>query len=63
MVDPNLPLKGSTRLGSRKSFVAFIRAPTMPDGSAGSMPPFGEEADQRQQAADLYLYVSNKNRW
>jgi hypothetical protein len=33
----------------------------MPDGSPGSMPPFGEELISGQQAEDLYLYVSNKD--
>jgi mono/diheme cytochrome c family protein len=61
VVDPALPLKGSARLGSLKSFVAFIRAPTMPSGSPGSMPAFGEELVSASQAEDLYLYVSNKN--
>ena len=62
VIDAKLPLKGSKRLGSQGSFVAFLRAPSMPDGSAGSMPPFGEGAISAKQAADLYVFVT-KNRW
>jgi mono/diheme cytochrome c family protein len=61
VIDAKLPVKGSKRLASQQAFVAFIRAPTMPDGSAGSMPPFGEEAISAKQAADLYVYVSTNN--
>jgi len=60
-VDPSLPLKGSRRLASLEAFTAFIRSPTMPDGSPGSMPPFGQELISAQQAEDLYLYVSHKD--
>jgi mono/diheme cytochrome c family protein len=62
VIDAKLPVKGSKRLGSQEGFVAFIRSPAMPDGSAGSMPPFGEQAISAKQAADLYVYVS-QNRW
>jgi mono/diheme cytochrome c family protein len=61
VVDPALPLKNSKRLASLRTFAAFIRSPTMPDGSPGSMPSFGEELISGQQAEDLYLYVSRKN--
>jgi cytochrome c6 len=60
VVDPALPLKGSKPLASLEAFTAFIRAPSMPDGSSGSMPAFGEELISGRQAEDLYLYVSNK---
>jgi hypothetical protein len=33
----------------------------MPDGSAGSMPSFGEELVSAAQAEELYVYVSNKD--
>jgi mono/diheme cytochrome c family protein len=59
-VYPSLPLKGSQRLASLEGFTAFLRSPTMPDGSPGSMPPFGEELISSRQAEDLYLYVSHK---
>jgi mono/diheme cytochrome c family protein len=62
VIDPQLPVKGSKRLASQETFVAFIRAPTMPGGSPGSMPAFGEDALSVRQAADLYVYVST-NRW
>jgi mono/diheme cytochrome c family protein len=62
VIDPQLPLKGAKALGSLQSFVAFIRAPTMPDGSPGQMPAFGQDAISAKQAADLYVYVTT-NRW
>jgi len=61
VVDPRLPLKSSQRLASLEAFTAFIRSPSKPDGSPGSMPSFGEELISGQQAEDLYLYVSNKD--
>ena len=62
VIDSKLPVKGSKRLASQDSFVAFIRSPAMPDGSPGSMPPFGQDAVSAKQAADLYVYVTT-NRW
>jgi cytochrome c6 len=52
IIDPALPLKGSSRLASLEAFVSFIRAP------GGSMPSFGEDQIGAGQAADLHLYVS-----
>ena len=54
----SLPLKGSRRLASLDSFKAFIRKPSMPDGSAGEMPTFGPEQVTETQASDLYSYVT-----
>jgi mono/diheme cytochrome c family protein len=62
VIDPKLPLKGAKPLGSLQSFVGFIRAPSMPDGSPGQMPAFGPDAISAQQASDLYVYVTT-NRW
>ena len=61
VVDPKLPLKNSRRLAKLETFTAFIRSPSMPDGSPGGMPSFGEELISGQQAEDLYLYLSHKN--
>ncbi len=61
VVDPSLPLQNSKRLASLEAFQAFIRSPSRPDGSPGSMPAFGEELLSGQQAEDLYLYVSHKD--
>ncbi len=62
VIDAKLPLKGSKRLGSQDSFVAFIRSPSLPDGSPGQMPAFGEDSIGAKQAAELYVYVTT-NRW
>jgi len=61
VVDPALPLKNSQRLASLDTFTSFIRSPTMPDGSPGGMPSFGEQLISGRQAEELYLYVSHKN--
>jgi mono/diheme cytochrome c family protein len=53
-----LPLKGSKKLASRDVFASFIRNPVMPDGSAGSMPPFPADSLSDAQATDLYAYAS-----
>ncbi|MGO8692799.1 MAG: DUF2231 domain-containing protein [Rectinemataceae bacterium] len=52
------PIRGSGKLASLNDFVAFIRKPTMPDGSRGSMPPFPASALSVAQARDLYAYVT-----
>ena len=52
-----LPLKSARQLGKLADFVAFIRAPKMPDGSAGSMPPFDASVISDQQASQLYQYI------
>ncbi len=57
-VDPALPLKTSKKLADEKAFVAFIRNPLMPDGTAGAMPPFGADVVTDAQAASLYAYVT-----
>jgi uncharacterized membrane protein len=60
----NLPLKTSKKLASLAEFTAFIRAPSMPDGSRGEMPSFGKDAISDAQAGDLYKYVSSMlSRW
>jgi cytochrome c6 len=56
VVDPGRPLKGSARLASLETFVAFIRSP------GGAMPSFDEGLMSAGQAQDLYLYVT-KTGW
>jgi mono/diheme cytochrome c family protein len=38
-------------------FVAFIRNPKMPDGSAGSMPAFPSAQISDREAESLYEYI------
>jgi mono/diheme cytochrome c family protein len=57
-VYPKLPVMGSKRLASLADFESFVRAPTMPDGKSGDMPPFGTDALGSVQVKDLYAYVS-----
>jgi len=58
VVNPKLPIKGSKRLASLAALESFVRAPTMPDGSAGGMPPFGTDSLTSGQVKDLYAYLS-----
>jgi mono/diheme cytochrome c family protein len=59
-----LPLKSAKQLASEQSFVSFIRAPKMPDGSAGSMPAFTTGTISDQQAGELYQYIlAMRSRW
>ena len=58
-MSPNLPVKGSRQLTSQKTFVKFIRAPKMPDGSAGAMPAFPKSRISDKQAKELFKYVSS----
>jgi mono/diheme cytochrome c family protein len=65
VIAANLPLKSSRHLGSLASFTSFIRAPKMPDGSAGSMPPFDAATVSDADAAKLYEYITSmvKTSW
>jgi mono/diheme cytochrome c family protein len=51
-------LKKSKKLQARDAFVSFIRAPKMPDGSDGGMPPFPPEQLNDAQVSDLFAYVT-----
>jgi mono/diheme cytochrome c family protein len=52
-----LPIKGSKRLAGIAGFEAFVRAPTMPNGKSGDMPPYGTDALATAQVKDLYAYL------
>lgn len=54
---PNLPAKGAPQLANFKSFLVFLRNPTMPDGARGPMPPFPDSVISDQQAHELYGYL------
>jgi mono/diheme cytochrome c family protein len=58
VVVESLPLKKAKQLGSQATFVSFIRSPKMPDGSAGSMPPFPADQVSDKQAGELYSYIT-----
>jgi mono/diheme cytochrome c family protein len=57
VVDRRFALKDSRHLGTAADFTSFIRAPKMPDGSEGAMPPFPKDQLSDAQAGDLYEYV------
>jgi mono/diheme cytochrome c family protein len=57
VVAAELPLKTSKKLSSAADFTAFLRAPRMPDGSEGSMPPFPADQVSDKQAADLRTWI------
>jgi mono/diheme cytochrome c family protein len=54
---PNLPLRGAPQMADFSTFLAYIRNPTMPDGSQGPMPAFSPERIPDDQAKDLYQYI------
>ena len=56
---PNMPLAGSSKLASFKSFLGWIRNPLMPDGSEGAMPAFSRKQITDQQAKTLYRYIDS----
>jgi len=57
IIVPNLPLAGSNKLHSFKTFLRWIRNPLMPDGSEGAMPAFTKKQISDQQAKTLYHYI------
>jgi hypothetical protein len=56
---PNLPLKGAPQLADYDRFLAYIRHPTMPNGSPGPMPAFPPERMSDEQARNLYQYLES----
>lgn len=59
VIDPRFPLRGSQKLSDFKTFISFIRDPSMPDGSQGSMPSFSESQISQKDAEDLYTFFSS----
>ena len=59
VVVADLPLKTSKKLASAAVFTAYIRAPKMPDGSEGGMPPFPTDQISDKQAAGLLAYIAS----
>jgi cytochrome c553 len=57
VIVPDLPLAGSSKLHSFKTFLGWIRNPLMPDGSEGAMPAFARKQISDQQAKTLYRYL------
>lgn len=59
VVVTNLPLRSAPQLGELKTFIDFLRKPTMPNGSSGPMPAFPVEKLSDAQAKQLYDYIVN----
>lgn len=59
IVQAKLLLKTAPQLDTQDHFVAFIRAPRMPDGSAGSMPAFPSDQISDTDSSDLYSYITS----
>jgi mono/diheme cytochrome c family protein len=57
VVEASLPLKTSRKLATLADFMTFVRAPHMPDGSAGNMPAFPTDQLSDKQLGDIYTYV------
>lgn len=56
-IRPDLPLRGAPQLRDFGTFLAYIRNPNLPDGSAGALLTFSGASLSRQQARDLYQYI------
>ncbi|MGA7577281.1 MAG: c-type cytochrome [Desulfobaccales bacterium] len=63
LVAPNLPLSHAPQLAEIDTFQAFVRHPTMPDGSQGVMPAFSPTKISNQQIKDLYQYIFEELRY
>jgi mono/diheme cytochrome c family protein len=59
VIEARLTITGSKKLQGRDSFLAFIRAPKMPDGKEGQMPPFPADQISDAQVGDLYTYIGS----
>jgi mono/diheme cytochrome c family protein len=57
---PNLPLKGSAKLDQFKTFLAFLRDPTLPHGKPGPMPVFPPSKISDSEANELYEYITHE---
>jgi uncharacterized membrane protein len=55
---PNFPLRDAPALDKLEDFLAFIRAPTLPGGVSGPMPPFAQSTISAQQSGELYDYIT-----
>jgi mono/diheme cytochrome c family protein len=51
-------LKASKKLVDAATFTAFVRKPTMRDGSVGGMPAFASRDLSDAQVGDIYAYVA-----
>jgi len=58
IVAPNLPLRLAPQLAEFDTFRAFVRHPTMPNGSPGDMPPFPAARISDPKMQDLYQYIN-----
>jgi uncharacterized membrane protein len=58
VIDPSLPLLNSAYTQSPAAFLAFIRDPKRPNGSAGAMPSFSSAKLSDQQASELFNYIA-----
>jgi len=54
----NFPLRDAPALDKLEDFLAFIRAPTLPGGVSGPMPPFAQSTISAQQSGELYDYIT-----
>ncbi len=58
VIEAKLTIRATRKLATQDTFVAFIRAPKMPDGKDGQMPPFPADQISDKQAGDLYAYLN-----
>jgi mono/diheme cytochrome c family protein len=53
----DLPLKGAPQLKDFNTFRAYVRYPTLPNGSRGAMPGFSPARISDRQMRELYRYL------
>jgi cytochrome c553 len=60
VIVPASPILNSAHAKSPATLLAFIRNPTLPDGSVGPMPSFAASQVSDQQSVELYNYIANE---
>jgi uncharacterized membrane protein len=59
IINPKLPVMGAPELANSQAFLTYLRQPTRPDGSRGSMPPFPAKRLPDPEVKELYAYIIN----
>jgi mono/diheme cytochrome c family protein len=57
LIMPQMPLRGSDKLGNYQTFLAFIRDPRLDNGHKGPMPAWPPAKISDKEARSLYDYV------
>lgn len=58
ILNPKLPIIGSTQLANFSDFLAYNRHPQRPDGSRAIMPAFSRKMISNQEMEELFNYIN-----